>query len=193
MEEPDHQLGTTSCVILGLVDKRPMSGYDLAGLAARSVDHFWPISKSQIYAELGRLERDGYITGTHVEQDRKPDKRSFELTAAGEEALGAWLGSPGYPSERSRNGLLAKLFFAERMTDAQRIALLSDYRDRRDRYRRELQAVVDKLEGRNHAAYGRATALYGLRQAEASVAWADDMLGALGRAAGPVVGSRDPR
>jgi DNA-binding PadR family transcriptional regulator len=180
MEEPDRQLGTTSCMILGLVGKRRMSGYDLAGLAARSIDHFWPISKSQIYTELGRLERHRYITGTHVEQDRKPDKRCFELTASGEQALDAWLRSPGYPSERNRNGLLAKFFFAERMTDAERIELLRDYRDRTDRYRLELQALVDRLEGRDHAVYGRATARYGLLAAEASVAWVDEMLDELG-------------
>ncbi len=179
----DRQPGTTACVILGLIAKRPMSGYDVAALAARSIDHFWPISKSQVYTELSRLERDGYIKGTHIEQDRRPDKRRYELTAPGEQALDAWLKAPGYPSERNRSGLLAKFFFAERMTHEQRIELLSEYRSHADAYRLELAAIVDKLEGRNHAAYGRATARYGVLHAEANLAWADEMLEALSNSA----------
>ncbi len=178
----ERDLGTTPCVILGLVASRPMAGYELAAFAARSVDHFWPISKSQIYAELTRLERDGYIEGTHIQQDRRPDKRHFELTAAGEQALDAWLRDPGYRIERSRIGLLAKFFFADRMTPQQRSGLLNAYRADADAYRLELQAIVDKLEGREDAAYHRATAVYGLRHAEANIAWADDMLRTLGPA-----------
>jgi len=49
-----------------------------------------------------------------------------------------------------------------------------------DAYRQELRAIVDKLEGREDAAYGRATAIYGLRHTEAGIAWADDMIKALG-------------
>ena len=172
----ERDLGTTSCVILGLVARRPMAGYDLAALAACSIDYFWPISKSQVYAELTRLERDGYIEGTQIQQDRRPDKRHFELTATGEAALDAWLGEPGYRIERSRIGLLAKFFFAERMTPGQRAELLEAYRADADAYRLELKAIVDRLEGRADAVYGRATARYGLLHAEANIAWADSML-----------------
>ena len=179
MQNNESHLGTTSCVILGLVSKRPMSGYDLAMFAARSIAHFWPISKSQVYAELPRLEDAGLIEGTHIEQGRRPDKRNYELTAAGERALDAWLSAPGYSSERTRNGLLAKFFFAERMTRRQGIELVTEYRDQADAYRRELQAVMDELEGRDDTAYGRATARYGLLHAEASVAWSEEVLKAL--------------
>jgi len=176
----DRQPGTTACVILGLVAKRPMSGYDVAALAARSLDHFWPISKSQVYAALSGLEREGFIEGTHVAQERRPDKRRYALTGSGQAALDAWLRTPGYSSQRNRSGLLAKLFFADRMTHEQRIALLDRYRADADAYRQELRAIVDKLEGREDAAYGRATAIYGLRHTEAGIAWADDMIKALG-------------
>ena len=39
--------------------------------------------------------------------------------------------------------------------------------------------MLSVLEGREGSVYGRATALYGLRHSEASIAWADEMLGAL--------------
>ncbi|MGI8429596.1 MAG: PadR family transcriptional regulator [Solirubrobacteraceae bacterium] len=173
------ELGTTSAVILGLVGRRPGSGYDIAGFAARSIAHFWPISRSQVYAALSRLEGVGLIEGTHVQQDRRPDKRRYELTDAGARALDGWLESSGYPTERRRDGLLAKLFFAERMTPDQRVDLLSAYRDRAAAYRIELQAIVDRLQGRPESFYGRSTALFGLVDATARIAWAEHMLAVL--------------
>jgi PadR family transcriptional regulator, regulatory protein AphA len=170
------QLGTTSCVVLGLLSKRPISGYDVASLATRSIVHFWPISKSQVYAELSRLETDGYIVGTHVEQDNRPDKRRYELTTKGNEALDAWLEADGYAPDRTRSGFLAKFFFAGDMTPDQRLLLLDEYRAEIDTYRLELQAIVEKLEGRADAVYGRSTALYGLLTAEAKIKWADQMI-----------------
>lgn len=169
-------LSTTSSVVLGIVAKRPMSGYDLAALATRSIAHFWPISKSQVYAELARLEADGYVAGTHVEQDNRPDKRRYELTAAGDEALTGWLEGDDYPPDRTRSGFLAKFFFGEQISTARRIAMLGEYRAEVDAYRGELQAIVDKLEERPGSAYGRATALYGVLTADAKLEWADRMI-----------------
>jgi DNA-binding PadR family transcriptional regulator len=173
---PRAQLGTTSCVVLGLVSTHPMSGYDLASLATHSIAHFWPISKSQVYAELSRLETDGYVFGTHVEQDKRPDKRRYELSAAGKEALTAWLEAGGYAPDRTRSGFLAKFFFASHMTGAQRLALLKAYRDEVDAYRLELQDIVGKLENRADTFYERSTALYGLLAAEAKIQWANQMI-----------------
>src|SRR6266498_1174193 len=46
------RLTTTSHAILGLLSIAPMSGYDLYQAVEGSTGHFWPISKSQVYAEL---------------------------------------------------------------------------------------------------------------------------------------------
>ncbi len=128
-----------------------------------------------MYAELSRLESDRYIAGTHVEQDNRPDKRRYELTGAGRRALDTWLEPPGYDPDRTRSGFLAKFFFAQHMSRAQRLRLLREYRDEVDAYRLELQAIVDKLEARAGSMYGRSTALYGLLTAEAKIKWADEM------------------
>jgi DNA-binding PadR family transcriptional regulator len=179
MSEESRRLGTTSSMILGLVSRHASSGYDVAARAARSIANFWPVSRSQVYAELSRLEAMGLIAGTHVEQDRRPDKRRYELTGAGAQALDSWVQAPGHSAERTRSGMLAKFFFAERMTAEQRVSMLTAYRDGTDAYRLEMQAVVDKLEGKPEAFYGRSTALFGLLTAEARVAWADHMLAVL--------------
>src|SRR5437870_9043848 len=68
-------LTTTSFAVLGLLSIAPMSGYDLHQAVDRSVRHIWPISKSQVYAELARLVPLGLIAGTDVAQARLPDER----------------------------------------------------------------------------------------------------------------------
>jgi DNA-binding PadR family transcriptional regulator len=116
------------------------------------------------------------VVGTHVEQDNRPDKRRYELTSAGKQALTAWLAAIDYAPDRTRSGFLAKFFFATHMTGGQRLALLKTYRDEVDAYRLELQNIVDALEDRAEALYERSTALYGLLAAEAKIQWANQMI-----------------
>ena len=70
--------------ILGLVSFEEMSGYDLKQFADRSIQHFfWSPSVSQIYSELRRLESMGYVAERRVEQQMRPDKRLYRITARG--------------------------------------------------------------------------------------------------------------
>ena len=78
-------------VVLGLLAKRPGSGYDIVAFAERTISFFWPLSRSQLYAELARLEELGWASGTTVEQDRYPNKRVYTPTRAGMTALREWL------------------------------------------------------------------------------------------------------
>ena len=41
--------------ILGFLNYRPFSGYDLKKIFDTSVRHFWPADQSQIYRTLNRL------------------------------------------------------------------------------------------------------------------------------------------
>src|SRR6266511_3559331 len=80
--------------VLGLLSRQPTSGYELGSTAERTIAHFWPITRAHIYAELARLEAAGLVTATEVSQQRRPDKRVYAITGAGEAALDAWLASP---------------------------------------------------------------------------------------------------
>src|SRR5215213_1179363 len=78
--------------LLGLLARGgELSGWDLQKQAQTSIAYFWPFGRSQIYAALHRLERDGLVTVQDVVQIGKPDKRLHRLTPAGHEALKVWL------------------------------------------------------------------------------------------------------
>ena len=169
---PPH-LTTTSQAILGLLSIVPMSGYDLAQAAEHSVHRFWPVSKSQVYAELARLEPMGLVQGTEVAQDRWPDKRLFSLTEQGEQVLDSWLESADLPAARFRLPFLLKVFLGHRTDPENTAKLLRQVREGaldEAGELRELQAAM----GHPAAAYAKATVSFGIRMAEAIAAWAEE-------------------
>ncbi len=176
---PPRRLTPTSHTLLGYLAITPMSGYDLTTAVHRSVAQFWPISKSQIYKELPRLEADGFIAGTDVSQDLLPDKRVYETTAAGLAELDHWLADDELPPMLSRLPVLLKLFFGHRMGDEPIRSMLLAERGSETAAIARFEAVLAHLESVPAARYVRATARYGLITARANVEWVDETLAEL--------------
>lgn len=171
-------LPETTYAVLGLLDKTSTSGssgYDLAGLADRSLGYFWPISRTLMYRELRRLDSLGWVHSEPVPQDRLPDKRIWSITLAGRSALADWLAQSTVNHNHNRNGFLLKFFLGARMPPHAQLALLADYRESLQFTRDNLAAVADKLAGIPAAQTGRLAALHGLRTAEARLAWIDEV------------------
>ena len=53
---------TLHSALLGLLARRPLTGYEILKRFTRSVVFFWHAKRSQIYAELKRMERLGFVT-----------------------------------------------------------------------------------------------------------------------------------
>ena len=169
----------SSYVVLGLLAKHPSSGYDLAAFADQSVRYFWPISRSQLYTELNRLEELGWVTGTTIRQDRYPDKRVFEATEAGLAALREWLDGPtARPRQRTQDTIVLKTFLGAYMSQERLADQVRDWREQAEKVHAELTATIehiDESEPDRARAFGRATARYGVLQAEATMAWAKEI------------------
>jgi DNA-binding PadR family transcriptional regulator len=164
--------------VLGLVDKVPdSSGYELVSVADRSFAYFWPISHTLLYRELKRLTDLGWVVATRVEQVRAPVKWTYRTTRAGQKALVDWLAGPVPAKSTLRSGVLLRFFFAYRMSPSQVRALLEEYRRAIRSLHDEFERIAEKLEtiGTPQARAGRISALHGLRSAEASLTWADEV------------------
>jgi len=166
-------------VALGLVAKEPGSGYDIAAFADRTVRHFWPISRSQLYTELARLEELGWVSGTKVQQDRYPNKRVYEPTPAGMAALGEWLDAePKKQHRRGQSLIVLKTFLGAYMNPDRLADQLEEHRAQAETWRAALSAVVARLDAMDPTAsrhFGRASARYGVLQAEATIAWTEEV------------------
>ncbi|MEE1756790.1 PadR family transcriptional regulator [Streptomyces sp. SP18CS02] len=93
------------------------SGYDLAKGFDASVANFWMTSPQQLYRELERMESDGLVEARVVQQERRPNKRLFSLTEAGERALYDFTAEPARPTA-IRDELMVKVQAVDRGDEA---------------------------------------------------------------------------
>lgn len=108
--------------ILGFLNYHPFTGYDLKKAFDSSVRHFWPADQSQIYRTLTDLTNRGWAEMQVVEQIERPDRKVYNITPAGREALRRWLLEP-QPRRENRNALMVQIFFAGQLSDAEALPI----------------------------------------------------------------------
>jgi DNA-binding PadR family transcriptional regulator len=82
---------STPHVLLGLLSAGPRHGYDLKKAHDERLPQGKPLGYGQVYATLGRLERDGLVEQTGQDQDAGPERTSYAVTEAGRAHLADWL------------------------------------------------------------------------------------------------------
>lgn len=136
--------------ILGLLDERPHTGYDLKTRGfSGTVGALWSADQAQIYRTLERLHADGLVSVTKRKQSSRPDRRIFALTPAGRASLLERLGSPT-PLPSVRDPFLVQVYFSAALPDGVLADLLSarrmEYEERLARVR-ELSAELARTGG----------------------------------------------
>src|SRR5688572_401822 len=111
-----QNLTTTSFAVLGLLDIRPWTSYDLIRQVERSLGRFWPRAQSKLYEEPKKLVTLGLAEATEERVGQRRRTR-YSITPAGREALVRRLAEPGAgPSLEFEQ--LVKIHFADRATKA---------------------------------------------------------------------------
>lgn len=123
------KLRPASHLILGLVQMGARSGYAIKQAADVSTRFFWPMSLAQVYPELARLEDAGLLSRRDDSSGGR-ERFAYELTASGEEALLAWLGSPGKAETQFRDEGILRLFFADNLPRQDQLSLVRRLRER---------------------------------------------------------------
>ena len=102
--------------VLALLANGESYGYELRGEFLESVGPQWgDLNIGHLYQVLERLVRDGLVTKREVEQQRRPDKVMFRLTAAGKDELDEWLSTASTRQAGYRDDVFLKLFAASRL------------------------------------------------------------------------------
>jgi PadR family transcriptional regulator AphA len=168
-------LTTTEVAVLGLLTRRPMSGYDLKKTVDRSVGYFWSPAKSQIYAVLPRLVEAGFATSRKIAQSQRPDKQVYRITPRGRRALEDWIAESPAPSEPARNPLLLKLFFGEVSSPEVLLEHVRERREQAERLKAELEAIDARTEDPEKDFFSNLTRRYGHSFADAIISWAEEV------------------
>ena len=117
MPEQDHRTGARSpeYALLGLLYEQSSHGYTLHQSLVSELGHVWHISQSQTYNILKRLEIQGFISATIVEQEKLPPRQLLHLTPAGRRRFEDWLQTPSGSSVRAiRVEFITRLYFAQK-------------------------------------------------------------------------------
>jgi DNA-binding PadR family transcriptional regulator len=77
------KLNNARLAILGLLQFRPMHGYELKKTIEREMAGFWTINYGSIYPELKKLEEGGFIRGKEESMPGKPSRKVFAITDKG--------------------------------------------------------------------------------------------------------------
>jgi DNA-binding PadR family transcriptional regulator len=172
----------TELAVLGLLAwSGESSGYELHKRAGGSVGFIWAPARSQLYAVLKRLEHAELVSGRHVVQADRPDKRLFSITEAGMAVLREWLDRVEEIEPEDRDGILLKLFFGAFGEPEAGRRQLVDYRQRVEQRLatyRDIERTFDDDTGAG-APLRLQTLRLGIALMKATATWADEALEAL--------------
>mgnify|MGYP001245933334 CR=1 FL=1 len=86
----------------------PSSGSELARRFDRSIGYFWQATHQQIYRELGRMEKAGWIRSEPEPEAGRTRKRTYLVLPAGREELMRWAADAA-PLTELRDEFLVRL------------------------------------------------------------------------------------
>jgi DNA-binding PadR family transcriptional regulator len=145
MQHVSQGLSTTSYALLGLLalDGDPSSsltGYELKQRADRTLRFYWVSpAMSQVYTELDRLSRLGFVEATEERSGRRTSQH-YRLTAEGVTELNSWLSDTDAEFPVLKHPVALRLLMGG-LVDPQRM-------------RQHLQRYLDQLEERSRELAG---------------------------------------
>src|SRR5262245_56434577 len=128
--------------LLGLLDERPASGYDLLRLFETSLSNVWPATQSQVYTELGKMADAGVVA---VSAEGPRGRKEYSITESGRAELRHWL-SETRPVRAVRSEALLRVFFLGAVPPEQAreyLRYLAEISERQTEGLDELEASID--------------------------------------------------
>jgi DNA-binding PadR family transcriptional regulator len=101
---------TSQDVILGILMKKNLTGYDIKHELETIFSYFYNASYGTIYPTLSKMEKEGLITKQCIVQEGKPNKNVYTITAEGKERFLAYLQSEIVPTE-FKSDFMVRMFF----------------------------------------------------------------------------------
>lgn len=117
--------------ILGLLNWKPFTGYDLKKIISDSELFYWSGNNNQIYYSLVHLHQMGFVTQAIEQQDNLPAKKTYTITPRGQLQLRDWsMQQPELPEVRK--AFLIQLAWSDLLDDNELDHLLETYANELD-------------------------------------------------------------
>src|SRR3972149_5832957 len=174
--------------LLGLLNYRPTTGYQLKTAFKEAIYFFWDATLPQIYRTLNQMEEKGWLTAETKPQAGKPSRKVYKITDHGLKEFRRWLEEPPEVPQ-PRNPLMLKVFFGNQM-DKDQLAVhlqqtIKSYAHLLQKYEKEVKPVMQRYaaitRAPSDAKYWACTLEFGQMQAQMAIDWCENLLKALNR------------
>lgn len=167
--------------ILGLLNRRPMTGYELAKEFNFELAEFWFANHSQIYPELKNLDKEGLVTfDVEISGDILEAKR-YTITEEGKKDLIQWLHKDEKIERTPKNVFRLRMYFSNELDLQVRIHLLENQRQQHVKRLNTLKKTCEQYPQVPDYASDRFGDFIVLRSAimrqEYLIAWIDECIG----------------
>ncbi|MEU0481229.1 PadR family transcriptional regulator [Streptosporangium sp. NPDC006013] len=179
--------------LLGVLEARPMNGYELTRFFDAAPRWVWSAPQSQIYPTLRQMEQAGLIEGQKEIRGTRLKRTVYSITERGLEELRTWLGT-GHALAPVRDSFFLQALFFD-MIDADRAApvlkayiaeqeqLITEWRAHREALlAKDTDLLKERLKNRPPAEHDRIAGLKAhvftgqIAVAQARVDWARESL-----------------
>jgi PadR family transcriptional regulator AphA len=175
------KVNKTRYAILGVLNLKPGSGYDIKKFCDQGITHFWNENFGHIYPVLKQMEKEGLITKEVEQSEGRPPRHVYSITPKGQAELTKWLLLPVEPAP-ARLELLLKIYFAKSIPREKILEQLDQVREKHQirlvQMRRMEQGFVSNEAARKDEGYPYwlSTLRYGIYDAEFRIRWLDETI-----------------
>ncbi|MCM8711882.1 PadR family transcriptional regulator [Clostridium sp. SYSU_GA19001] len=115
---------TLKYAILGLLNRKPMTGYDLSKEFNYQLVNFWSANHSQIYPELKRLLDEKLVVYNIEISGDVLQKKVYTITEKGKKEFIKWLNKDEPMEPTPKNVFRLRMYFCNNLDSDTRIRLL---------------------------------------------------------------------
>ena len=156
--------------ILGLLHYQDMHGYQISKHIENNFGHMWSVNFGQIYPNLKKLEDEGLIALTEVEQGGKgPQRKMYSITDQGRQAFFEWLSGDPERGMLLRDPFLMRFVFFGFGDKARALEIIEDQIALYKRQLEKRQQGMGRWE--RHDVFVRLMAELGVSQNEMFLGW----------------------
>jgi DNA-binding PadR family transcriptional regulator len=149
---------------LGVLSLGEASGYEIKKFFEDGFSHFYVAGFGSIYPALAQLTREGHVTCSNIEQEKRPAKKVYQITDTGLSAFREALAAT-YPSHKVRSDFMVQLVFSDLLATERLEEVLEQ---RQADIEANLQHIDSCLESRETTRGGRFAAGYARAVLQAS-------------------------
>ncbi len=129
--------------ILGIINRKPSTGYDITKEFNDSLVEFWYAKHSQIYPELKKLTDEGLILFETIIQGEKLEKKLYTITEKGKKSLQKWLEKDEPLEPTPKDIFKLRAYFADEMD---KDILLKQFKSQLNKHMERLSYLKDGMD-----------------------------------------------